>query len=112
MITNWMAWLHGSVIRDIQVDDLDGQLFAVGQCAEFCCRRGVPPGHRAHASEHDVSLACQDSTVRRPKPLLLPVTRMVSVLSFSLHFLNLYGADRRFSRQPDERTASSAVECM
>ena len=54
-----MGSLHGRVIGDIQLDDMNGQLFAVRQCAQFCCRRGIPSAHCPHAGKHDVSLACQ-----------------------------------------------------
>src|SRR5258708_17343380 len=51
--------LHGGVIRDIDLDDLQGQRFSLRERAECFCGRGILSGCCTHARENTIYLTRQ-----------------------------------------------------
>src|SRR5258707_1071226 len=51
--------LHRSIIRDIDLNEMDGKLFSFCQRAQFCCRRCILFCYRTHACKNGVSLTSQ-----------------------------------------------------
>src|SRR5258707_8936063 len=102
--------LHRSIIRDIDLNEMDGKLFSFCQRAQFCCRRCILCCYRTHACKNGVSLTSQGFNSQTTKATGT-ASHQNSLCHRSVSFLSQNKQERLFSLSEHISNTINLLDC-